>query len=964
MARRFQLEPLHVPTSTYRLQFNRSFTFTQAAELVEYLDQLGIGACYASPFLRARPGSLHGYDITDHSQFNPEIGTPDQFCNFAKKLRDLGIGLIVDVVPNHMCITDASNKWWWDVLENGPSSPYSRFFDVDWHPPKEELANKVLLPFLGDQFGRALEGEQIRILYDDGAFYVALHEMRLPVAPRSWHLILEPIRQEMRGQLGESHSHLVELESILTALSYLPPRTELDEAKVRERQREKEVIKRRLATLVSASDPVRLAIEQAVRQINGSQGVPASFDRLEQLLTDQAYRLSFWRVAADEINYRRFFDINELAAIRVEDREVFDAVHKLVFELVREGRVTGLRIDHPDGLFDPERYFHDLQKDALPADQKERAHFFVVAEKILVGDERLRPTWAIEGTVGYGFLNFLNGLFVDGSKKRAFHRLYERLTGWSQPYEDLLYESKKLILQVSMSSELNVLSRTLDRVSEQHRWSRDFTLENLRDALREVVACFPIYRTYIGSEASHPDAEDERHIRFAIEAAKRRNPAMSESVFDFIQSILLLQDHEGINDLQRSERRLFVMRLQQFTGPVMAKGLEDTAFYRYYPLASLNEVGGAPDQFGVSAAFFHSKSLIRQTSWRNAMLATSTHDTKRSEDVRARINVLSEIPAEWYQSVKAWQKLNRSHKTAVSDLEAPSRNEEYLLYQTLMGTWPLGSLTPEEHAEYTQRIQIYMEKALREAKVRTSWISPNAAYEQAVRKFIYGLMEPSESNLFLAEFLPFQARIARAGMWNSLSQLLLKIASPGTPDFYQGNEIWDFSLADPDNRRPVDYETRRHLLEKLRVSTGDSVNLITQLIGEAADGGIKLYVMSRALALRKADKEMFAKGGYVPLKPIGHRQRHVVAFARTLGRRSVIAAAGRFFMALGGDKHVPVGDEVWTDCTIPLPKRLASGAYQDILTQRTLVPAGGNEIRTLPIAQLFAHLPIALLVSE
>jgi len=963
VARRFQLEPIHVPASTYRLQFNRSFTFEQAAELVDYLDDLGVGACYASPFLRARSGSLHGYDITDHSQINTEIGTLEQFRNFAQKLKERGMGLIVDVVPNHMCITDASNQWWWDVLENGPSSPFSRVFDVDWHPPKEELANKVLLPFLGDQFGRVLEGQEIRILYEDGTFYSALHEMRLPVAPRSWHLILEPVRQELRQQLGEAHTHLVELESILTALSYLPPRTETADAKVRERQREKEVIKRRLAVLATTSDAVRLAIEGALQQINGSKGTPGSFDRLEQLLSEQAYRLSFWRVAADEINYRRFFDINELAAIRVEDAEVFEAVHKLVLDLIREGYVTGLRIDHPDGLFDPERYFQKLQKDCLAACGKDGLSFFVIAEKILTGDERLRPTWAIEGTTGYGFLNFLNGLFVDGSTRRAFHRLYERLTGWSEPYDDLIYESKKLILQVSMSSELNVLSRKLDRISEQHRWSHDFTLENLRDALRQVVACFPIYRTYIGSEASQPDAEDERHIRCAIECAKRRNPAMSESVFDFIQSILLLQDPEGINDLQRAERRLFVMRLQQFTGPVMAKGLEDTAFYRYCPLASLNEVGGAPDQFGVSAAFFHSKGLIRQTSWRNAMLATSTHDTKRSEDVRARINVLSELPAEWYQNVKSWQQLNRSSKTAVSSLEVPSPNEEYLLYQTLVGTWPLAAMTREQQAEYAQRIHSYMEKALREAKQHTSWISPNTAYEQAVHKYIDVLLEPMEGNSFLAKFLPFQARVARAGMWNSLSQLLLKIASPGIPDLYQGNEIWDFSLADPDNRRPVDYARRRSLLEKLRLASDDANSLVTRLIENPTDGAVKLYVTNRALTFRKANKEIFARGGYVPLKATGERQRHVVAFARTLGRRTAIAVAGRFFMSLGGNKQIPVGSETWSDCALVLPKRLAPATYRDILTQQIVIAEGGSGKQTLPIAHVFSHLPIALLVS-
>jgi (1->4)-alpha-D-glucan 1-alpha-D-glucosylmutase len=964
MVRRRQVDPVYVPSSTYRLQFNRCFTFDQAAELIEYLDALGVSACYASPFLRARPGSLHGYDVTDHSQINPEIGTPEQFRQFAQKLKQHGMGLIVDVVSNHMCITDASNQWWWDVLENGPSSTYARFFDVDWHPPKEELANKVLLPFLGEQFGRVLEAQEIKLLYEDGAFYFALQDMRLPVAPRSWHLVLEAARKELEQRLEAADPDLLELESILTALSYLPPRTETDEAKIRERQREKEIIKRRLLTLTEKNDAIRRAVATIVQQMNGTPNDPRSLDDLERLLDDQPYRLAFWRVAADEINYRRFFDINELAAIRVEDPEVYEAVHRLIFGLIREGYVTGLRVDHPDGLFEPEHYFQDLQKSCLAAVGGAGSSFFVVAEKILVGDERLRSRWAIEGTTGYGFLNYLNGLFVDATKRRAFQRLYERLTDWSQSHEDLIYESKKLILQVSLSSELNVLARKLDRISEQHRWSRDFTLENLRDALREVVACFPIYRTYIDTDALRPDGEDERHIRLAIECAKRRNPALSESVFEFIQNVLLLQEPEGLNEAQRAERRLFVMRLQQFTGPVMAKGLEDTAFYRYCPLASLNEVGASLGQFGVSPALFHSKNLIRQSGWRNALLATATHDTKRGEDVRARINVLSEIPAEWYHKVRVWQRLNRSKKTEVSRVETPSSSEEYLLYQTLLGTWPFGPMQPGQQQEYIGRIHGYMEKALREAKQHTSWVSPNAAYEEAVHKFIDALLTLEIPNPFLTDFLPFQARIARAGMWSSLSQVLLKIASPGIPDFYQGSELWDFRLADPDNRRPVDFASRRTSLERLRQANCAPAVLVRHLISEPQDGAIKLYVINRGLSFRKDNRDLFAKGGYVPLRSAGERQRHVVAFARTLGGHSVIAAVGRYFIALGGDQRVPAGEEAWSGTTLILPKRFTSRSYHDVLTQQAVVPEGRNGKLTLSLAQVFSQLPLALLVSS
>jgi len=589
---------VYVPSSTYRLQLNLAFTFRQAASVVEYLHDLGITDCYTSPFLMAHPGSTHGYDVTDHTRFNPEIGSEEEFIAFAERLKRCAMGLVVDVVPNHMCITHPSNLWWWDVLENGPSSDYSAYFDIDWNPPKPELANKVLLPFLPDQFGLVLENQSIRAVYDAGVFSLDSLSTLYPLAPRSWGLLLERVLGKVRDQLPASDDHLLELESILTALSHLPPREVTDIAKVRERQREKEIIKRRLATLVESSDVTRTALNGVLAAINGTKGDPHSFDQLEKLLDDQAYRLSFWRVASDEINYRRFFDINDLAAIRVENSDVFATVHRIPFDLIQKGLVSGIRVDHPDGLFDPLKYFEDLQSQAplpeegpaIPSGNGARRRLYVAAEKILLKNEDLRPGWAIEGTTGYGFLNLLNGLFVDGSRKRVFQRLYRQFTGWSQSYADLIYESKRLVMQVSMSSELNVLSRRLDRISEQHRRSRDFTLESLRDALREVIACFPVYRTYIRGDTVRPDEQDERYIRAAIKTAKRRNPATSGSVFDFIQDLLLLKDPDSIGEPERAERRLFVMRFQQLTGPVMAKGLEDTAFYRYCPLLSLNEV--------------------------------------------------------------------------------------------------------------------------------------------------------------------------------------------------------------------------------------------------------------------------------------------------------------------------------------------------------------------------------------
>ena len=964
-------EPAYVPCATYRLQLNKSFTFRQAAAVVDYLHDLGITDCYTSPFLMARPGSLHGYDVTDHTRFSPELGGEEEFHDFARRLKQHQMGLVVDVVPNHMCITHPSNVWWWDVLENGPSSPYSRHFDIDWNPPKAELTNKVLLPFLPDQFGLVLESQLVRVIYDAGAFVLDCQGVPYPLAPRSWSLLLEKVLERVQPQLPEGDEHLLELESILTALSYLPSRDETDLAKIRERQREKEIIKRRLSALVENSAVTSAAMREVLTAINGSKGDAHSFDQLERLLDDQPYRLSFWRVAADEINYRRFFDINDLAAIRVEIPEVFADVHGIPFALIQKGLVSGIRVDHPDGLFDPQKYFEDLQAQVpLPgegpaaAGSAVRRRLYVAAEKILVGDEELRPGWAIEGTIGYGFLNLLNGLFVDGSRKRIFHRLYRKFTGWSQSYADLTYESKRLVMQVSMSSELNVLARRLDRISEQHRRSRDFTLESLRDALREVIACFPVYRTYIRIDTQRPDDQDERYIRAAIKIAKRRNPATSGSVFDFIQNLLLLKDPDSIGDAERAERRMFVMRFQQLTGPVMAKGLEDTAFYRYFPLLSLNEVGGSPENFGVSLSSFHERNAARRTSWANAMLASSTHDTKRSEDVRARINVLSETPAEWYRAIRAWQRLNEDKKILVNGEAVPSANEEYFLYQTLVGAWPLQAMNGKEYTEFVGRIHSYMEKALREAKVNTSWVNPNAEYESAFRGFLDAALDPSAGKAFLDDFAPFQARIAKAGILNSLSQAVLKIASPGLPDFYQGTEVWNFSLADPDNRRPVNYEQLQAMLAGIRDAVDmNSPGLVDRLVTDPADGALKLHVTRCALQLRCKHRALFAKGNYVPLRAIGTRHKSVIAFARSFRGATVIVMAGRFFAQLGAQSRLPVGAETWGDTEVFLRKRIPPGTYRDVLTGQTVSSVARDGDPALRVSEVFSHLPVALLVN-
>lgn len=954
--------PARLPVSTYRLQLNRTFTFRDVDGIVDYLDRLGITDCYVSPILMAKPGSMHGYDVVNPSVLNPELGTDEEFQNLARHLRGRNMGLIADVVPNHMCISDAGNTWWFDVLENGLSSPYARFFDIDWQPPRENLANKVLLPVLDRQYGQALESGKLKIHYSGGSFKLALDSISLPVNPRTWPVILEPALQEVKEQLGEANEEVMELESILTALRYLPVRTETDEQRVRERQREKEIIKRRLAELEAGSEAVRQALARTVNDINGRFGSPSSFDRLEKVLETQPYRLSFWRVAAEEINYRRFFDINELAAIRVEIPAVFHEVHRKIIELVKQGAVTGIRVDHSDGLFDPQQYFADLQAACLgEAGQKTPGSFYVIAEKILTGDETLRPDWEIHGTTGYDALNLLNGVFVSRASRKMLQTFFARNAGFFEPFENVAYGAKKLILNTSMSSELHVLARRLDRICQLQRHSRDFTLENLRFALGEVIACFPVYRTYTRLEQTEVAPEDRRHTLTAIRSAKARNPAYSDDVFDFIASLLLLQDPAELPEEQRVERRQFVMRFQQLTSPVMAKGLEDTAFYRHFPLSSLNEVGGSPDAFGVSLRHFHEKNRDRAVRLPHSLSASSTHDTKWGEDARARLNVLSEIPLRWIRAVRHWQKINKNHKVTVDGVPVPERTEEYRLYQALAAAWPPGGRDPEEHGRFIERIDGFMNKAVREAKLRTSWIQPNEAYEQAIGSFVRRILDPAPENAFLESFRDFQRLIASAGVLNSLSQTLLKISMPGIPDFYQGSELWNFSLVDPDNRRPVDFAACRSALDYLDSFEGDNAALAGEVVSNPADGRAKLWVVSRALRFRRDHPEVFALGTYLPLRAAGERRNHVIAFAREFGPQTVIAAAGRFFAKSLLAGATPGSAEFWEGSELLLPRGLARGAYCDVLTKRVVETELRNGRESLPLGQVFACCPVALL---
>jgi (1->4)-alpha-D-glucan 1-alpha-D-glucosylmutase len=938
-----------IPSCTYRLQFNRWFTFAQAREIVPYLRALGVTDAYASPYFQAGAESLHGYDITDHNKLNPVIGSREEYDSWIAELHAHSMGQVLDFVPNHVGISEPLNEWWMDVLENGPSSRFAPYFDIDWHPLKSDLRDKVLLPILSDQYGRVLERGELRVIFEEGTFYLLYGQRKLPIAPGTYRHVLDIALQNLAEYKDEDF--YAELQSILTALEYLPKRTETDPKRVAERVREKEIIKRRLERRCAEAPQVQQAIEKALAQINGEPGDPRSFDALDQLLNAQSYRLAYWRVAAEEINYRRFFDVNDLAAIRVELPKVFDAVHRLLLELVRTRAVNGIRIDHPDGLYLPREYFEKLQQRcakalAIPLPKDGRA-IYMVAEKILTGPETLRKDWLVHGTTGYDFANQVAQLLVDSSAEAAITKTFHRFIGHSLPFGHLLYAKKLQVMKLSLANDVDVLGNMVDRLSEQNRWYRDFTLEALARAVRETIACFPVYRTYL-APGRLVSEEDRQIVERAIAAAKRRNPAIEESIFNFLRDVLVFRFPENLGAEARSDHTHFVLKFQQTTGPIMAKGLEDTVFYIYNRLAALNEVGGEPQQFGLSVDAFHECNIDRQRNWPAALLATSTHDTKRSEDVRARIVAISEIPEIWRRFLQRWRLANRRWKRTINDAEAPDANEEYLLYQTLLGTWPIqNSGEPEASArpEYIERIQAYMAKALHEAKLNTSWIQPNEEWDAAMHDFVAKILDSSPRNKFLPAFLPVAQDIARLGAINSLTQVALKLTSPGVPDIYQGNEIWDYSLVDPDNRRPVDYEQRREMLAALSAAAPG------ELMRHWPDGRIKMFLTQRVLQFRRENADLFQRGEYVPLTASGTFAECCVSFGRELAGKWSVVIAPRLTSRIG---FPPVGER-WKDTSIELPETLSLENAHDLFTCRAIHHEGrkvliGDAMSTLPFA--------------
>lgn len=923
---------LNIPIAFYRLQLNKDFSFRQAAEIVPYLKNIGISHCYVSPFLTARPGSSHGYDIIDHNSLNPEIGSREDFEGFMTALNENAMALLLDIVPNHMGI-GSDNQWWMDVLENGRTSLYAHFFDINWQPQQSDLIGRVLLPILGDHYGKILESRQLSLSFsqESGNFAIAYYQHRFPLDPATYPAILGHDLQRLSNRLGKEESGYLELHNLISSFANLPDRQEKSDERILIRHRDKEVSKRNLARLCRECPEILQFIEENVFLFNGEPDKPQSFDLLHQLLEQQAYRLAYWRVAADEINYRRFFDINDLAGLRMEEDEVFRTTHQLVLDLITTGKVDGLRVDHPDGLYHPYQYFRrleaaavgesfdDIQTTGPKSSNRTEISLYVVAEKILAGFEHLAEDWPVCGTTGYDFSNLVNGLLLNSSAEKPLTSLYHRFIGSRLDFDELVYASKKLIIDSAMVGELNVLATLLFRLAGTKRSSRDFTLNRLRQALIEIIACFPVYRTYIDGQDIHE--EDVQFIEWAVARAKTKQQLYDLSIFDFIKSVLLLERTTDEEDL---EKRLdFVMKFQQYTGPVMAKGLEDTAFYIYNRLLSLNEVGGDPKRFGVSVAAFHRNNQERMRYWPHTMLNSSTHDSKRNEDVRARINVLTEMVSQWRRRLYTWRSLNRRLRTQLDGMTAPSRNDEYAFYQNLLGLWPVEPGDAESHQSLIQRIKDAMLKGCREAKVHTSWTSTNEGYEKAVSSFIQRALS-LEAGPFLADFLPFLQEVAWFGMLNSLSQVFLKLVSPGIPDIYQGNEVWRFCLVDPDNRRPVDYGKRQAMLESMQdrmkpeSTRGD--DYLRELLRFLPDGRAKMFVIYRTLQLRNSLPEVFDAGSYIPLKVSGSKRQHLCAFARQTADRIVIAVAPRlYFTLMRGAKDLPIGEKVWQDTEIILP---------------------------------------------
>lgn len=949
-----------VPRATYRLQFHKDFGFDDAIAVLPYLANLAISHVYCSPIQRARAGSTHGYDVVVHDEVNPELGGRDGFDRFAAALRERGMGMLLDLVPNHMGVLGGDNVWWMDVLENGQASLFAQHFDIDWQPLNPELVGKVLLPVLGDHYGDVLMSGDLVLSFDpdQGSLALRYFEHIFPLAPDSYPHILKAVQARLEDvDMADS------VASSAAAFGHLPGRDTTDPLARTERARDKTLLKVRLARLVRREPAVAQAIAGVVAQFN----LIGARDALHALIEAQAYRLAHWRVAADEINYRRFFDINELAALRMERDEVFEATQSFALDLAAAGVVDGFRIDHPDGLYDPARYFAKLQSGfasraglVLPekdAQGRPVRPLYVVAEKIAALHEEVPECWHIHGMTGYRFANLANGVLVDTSADAKFQTIWRNFTGVREDFEELAHAGKRDVIRNALSSELNVLSTELLRIARADRRTRDYTLNALRRALTEVSACMPVYRTYFIDWASE---QDTRYVDWATRDAERHSQDADQSIFNFLRQTLLGQALPGANEALCERVRRFAIRFQQFSAPVAAKGVEDTAFYQYFPLSSLNEVGGDPARFGVSVADFHKASAFRAKHWPHTMLATSTHDNKRSEDVRTRIDVLSEMPARWRLALRHWGSLTRGirHRLEAggAPVGAPSHADEYLLYQTLLGTLPTQDLSEATLPDYRERIVQYMLKAARESKSHTRWTHPDTAYEAALEGFVRAILKRLDGNRILDDVRALADTVGWFGALNSLSLTVLKFTSPGVPDLYQGHESIGLTLVDPDNRRAVDYAALAQTMQALQAL--DPVQIAT-LLADPQDGRAKLWVTWRLLALRREIPLLFRDGDYTALEIQGVKAGHALAFTRSHAGSTLVVIAGRLFAGLlDGQTVSPLGEPVW-DSTAVMVKLPDGTRLRNVLTDEILTVAQGS----IRLSAAFGSLPVAALVS-
>jgi (1->4)-alpha-D-glucan 1-alpha-D-glucosylmutase len=880
---------MSTPRATYRVQLHAGFTFDDAAAIVDYLADLGISHLYCSPFLQAAPGSKHGYDVVDHHRLNMELGGDEAYERLCAALDRRGMSQLVDIVPNHMAISGRENAWWWDVLENGPSSRYAGYFDIDWDPPEERMRMRVLVPVLGDHVGRCIDRGEITLVRDGGSFEFRYFDHAFPVSPRS----LDDLLRGVGMHIGSDGLVRVAIEC-----SRLPHALAADRESVSQRHRDKEILREELVALFDKQPAVVAAVDKALSEFNQDP------EAIDDLLERQNYRLAYWKVAGQDLDYRRFFDITTLIALRSENLFVFADTHEKIIELIRAGKVTGLRIDHVDGLRDPAAYLHLLDQAA--------ADTYIVVEKILEADETVPEDWVVEGTTGYDFAVRASGLFVDPAGEKPSTDVYAGFIGAAVEYETAVYENKHLVMREVLAADVRRVVNDLVWVCERHRQHRDHTRLDLSRAVREVLAGLDVYRTYVRAGPSEPAAGDVARVEAAVARAMEHRPDIDPSLLEFLRDLLL----KRVSGPQENE---FALRFQQLSGPVMAKGVEDTTFYQFNRLVSLNEVGGNPGRFGTSVEEFHEANARMARDWPGTLLASSTHDTKRSEDVRARISLLSEIPHEWGTAVDRWAKMNARHKRD----GMPDANAEYLLYQVLVGAHPLD----------VDRAVAFMEKASREAKQHTSWVEPEPAYDEALADFVRAVVT---DEAFTAGVAAFTAPLVDAGRRTSLAQMLLKLTSPGVPDIYQGTELWDLSLVDPDNRRPVDYDARRRVLERVRSASA------AEVLESGDDGAPKLWLTQRTLDVRRRLEDCFAGGAYEPLPSAGARAANVVAYVRG-GRVAVIVP--RLVLGLR---------DGWGDTTVTLP----GGRWTDEL--------GGSHADEGPVslAALLSGFPVALLVRN